>query len=199
MTIGPAHIVRTWNDIVATRMLSMPAVVVAPYLDARQLATIDKQRVYGIALDRGSYIDPMWQELQGWNKASVMGAQGLMDAVKPGDLVAIDGEEGIVVVAPEGTILKYYQERKGTRCKRDPHWVNESMRRMVDAIRPARFARGWRPPLDLPPADNLQLLAIARKVAGGKLPSDDDDAFVQGLMTPPRVEPDELPELEFQA
>jgi hypothetical protein len=193
--LGPAHICATWSDLVATQLLPMPAIVVAPYLDARQLGTIAEQRIYGIALERGSYVDPMWEELSSYKKPTMLGCRGILADVRQGDLIAMDGEEGVVVVRPEGRILDYCKDRKGSRVKRDPHWVTECMRRMADSIRLARFGRGYTPPLDLPTEANQRLLAIARKVAGGTLPTSEEDSFVQELMNPPRVEPEELPEI----
>lgn len=193
--IGPAHVCATWNDLVATAFLKMPAIVVAPYLDSRQIGTLDLQRIYGIVLERASTVDVVWEELRGVSRPSLIGCAGILEHVRSGDLVAIDPDEAVAVVAPEGRLLEYYRGRKGGRCKRDPHWVVESLRRLGDAIRPARYARGYRPPLDLPRDMQERLFAIARKVAGGNLPSPEEDAVVAALMDPPRVEPEELPDL----
>src|SRR5688500_4221259 len=116
--IGPAHIVHTWNDLVATATVPMPVIVVAPYLEERMLDVIELRRVYGFVLDRGSLIDPIWEKLRDITKPSVVGCRGAYAAVQPGETVGIDGEDGVAVASPKEAAVKYFQSMKGVPAPR---------------------------------------------------------------------------------
>jgi hypothetical protein len=186
--IGPAFVLHTWSDIIATHHLKMPVVLVAPYLEKRALDRIDKRRIYGIVVDRGSVVDPLWEELWRVPKPSLIGCRGAYEATKNDDLVAIDGKNYTAVVRPEGTLLAHYQNLKGTRCPRDPKEVQDVLLRFGDTIRQARYFRGYRNPLDLP-GEAGQLFEIARRVARGEGPTPEQNEYVRGLLDPPPAPP----------
>src|SRR5438067_132077 len=128
--IGPALVLHTWNDIVATNHLKMPVIIVAPYLEKRMLDRIDKRRVYGLVVDHGSVVDPLWSFLWDIPKPSLLGCRGVYEEAKNGDLIAIDGKNYTAVVRPEGKLLAYYQGQKGGRVERDKPGVKEGSLRL---------------------------------------------------------------------
>ena len=183
-TIGPAYVVSTWRDIVATKLLRMPHIIVAPYLEKRMLDVLDVQRCYGIVVDHGSIIDPLFDDLQGVKRPSVIGCTGIYDQAQNEDLIAIDGEEHLAILAPEGNILDYYVSQKGSKCRREPHDVMQVVLRFADVIRTSRLYKGWQIPLDLPD-DRNRLFAIARKVCAGHAPAPDEDEYIRSLIDAP--------------
>jgi hypothetical protein len=68
--------------------------------------------VYGFVLEAGGAGDPARVFYSNQHRATVMQAKGILAAVKPGDLLVVDGVEAKVYVDPdEATIAKYEELR----------------------------------------------------------------------------------------
>jgi hypothetical protein len=189
--IGPAHVVHTWNDLVATAEVPMPVIVVAPYLEPRMVDIVELRRVYGFVIERGSLIDPIWEKLREVTKASVVGCKGAYAEIQPGEMIGIDGEDGVAVASPKDAAIKYFQQMKGERAARLNDLELQTLDRFISTIRTAWLHTQQRPPLDLDDAGR-RLFAIARQVAAGEPPGPGDDDYVRGLIeSPPPAEPPE--------
>lgn len=187
--IGEAFVVSTWNDLLAIGMAPMPVIVVAPYLEERMIDVIDLRRVYGFVVSRGSVIDPVHDKLSEVTKPSLVGCAGAYEEIRTGRTVAIDTDQEVCVLEPEGRVLEYLRARKGTRARRLEPLERSALDRLAGAVRGAWFYKGWTAPLDLPD-DRGRLVAIARKVAAGQAPSPEEDEYVKSLMDPPEPPPE---------
>ncbi|HVY60384.1 MAG TPA: hypothetical protein VHF22_01975, partial [Planctomycetota bacterium] len=156
----------------------------------KMIETVDPQRLYGIVVDRGSIIDPVYGALAAFKKPTMVGARGIYEAAQPGDLVALDGERHLAVLRPDAAVEAHYRAQKGLKCPRDPQQVTEVLRRFADTIRMSRMHRGFRTPLDLPADDQEFIRALAHKVYRGEAPTPDEDDRMRGLIEAPVPAPE---------
>ena len=76
------------------------AVLVCEYLRPADAALLDPSRLAGVATDEGGADGHTAIMLRALGVPAVLGAAGLAQAVRPGDVVVVDGGEGSVVVNP---------------------------------------------------------------------------------------------------
>ncbi len=76
------------------------AVLVCEYLRPADAALLDPSRLAGVATDEGGAEGHTAIMLRALGVPAVLGATGLAQAARPGDIVVVDGGEGSVVVNP---------------------------------------------------------------------------------------------------
>ncbi len=91
--------------------------LVAHALHPSDAVEIKKENVIGFVMDAGgktSHIVIMAESLE---IPAVVGLKRVTREISPGDLIIIDGNEGVVYINPETEILKEYRQRKRKQAK----------------------------------------------------------------------------------
>ena len=93
--------------------LAVPAIVVAPDLAPSLAATLPRERLLGLALEAGSATSHAAILARAYGIPAVVGVAGLLDALAATDPdeLAIDGDSGEVVVAPDAAVHARYDRR----------------------------------------------------------------------------------------
>ena len=76
------------------------AVLVSEYLRPADAALLNPARLAGVATEEGGLEGHTSVMLRALGVPAVLGVQGLSQAIQPGDLVVVDGSEGVVVLNP---------------------------------------------------------------------------------------------------
>lgn len=86
--------------MIADLDLSEPAVLVARELFPSQTAAIDKLKIAAIVTERGAGTSHAAIIARSMGIPAVSGIEGILHVVKTGDILAVDGREGCVIVNP---------------------------------------------------------------------------------------------------
>ncbi|HMM33614.1 MAG TPA: phosphoenolpyruvate--protein phosphotransferase, partial [Thermoanaerobaculia bacterium] len=89
--------------------LGEAAVVVAARLGPGQLLALPRSRVRGLVLAEGGTLSHTVVLARAFGVPCVTGVDGIERALATGDEVVVDGERGLVVVAPKGPVLRFYE------------------------------------------------------------------------------------------
>lgn len=103
------HLVGAQRSAVAT--LDHPTVIVSRDLTPSQAASFDTSRVLGFATDLGGSTSHTAIVARALGLPAVVGCRALMSLVSDGDLIAVDGERGTVVVDPDDATLDEHRAR----------------------------------------------------------------------------------------
>lgn len=90
--------------------LSSPTVVLARNLTPSEVANLDRKMVQGFATELGGPTSHTAIVAQGLGIPAVVGAGPFLTEVSGGDTVIVDGERGIVVVRPDESTFREYEE-----------------------------------------------------------------------------------------
>jgi phosphoenolpyruvate-protein phosphotransferase (PTS system enzyme I) len=90
--------------------LSEPLILVAPEIRPSQAAMFDKLPVSGIATEAGGSTGHAAVLARGLGIPAVSGLTGLLGQVNNGDVLAVDGREGIVIVNPGPEVEAAYRK-----------------------------------------------------------------------------------------
>ncbi|MBO0699624.1 MAG: phosphoenolpyruvate--protein phosphotransferase, partial [Zavarzinella sp.] len=90
--------------------LSEPLILIAPEIRPSQAAMFDKLPVSGIATEAGGSTGHAAVLARGLGIPAVSGLTGLLAQIHNGDLLAVDGREGIVVVNPGPEVEAAYRK-----------------------------------------------------------------------------------------
>ncbi|MEM7808876.1 MAG: phosphoenolpyruvate--protein phosphotransferase [Planctomycetota bacterium] len=96
--------------------LERDVVVVAPDLLPSQTAALDRQRVLGFATDAGGRTSHTAIVARAMNIPAVVGLGDATSAITGGDVVVIDGTNGLIVIDPTDEQLIEYRERAVRRA-----------------------------------------------------------------------------------
>lgn len=92
--------------------LRKKVVLVAETLTPSDTANMNKEYVLGFATDRGGLTSHVAIISREYGIPAVVGLGNITESVKPGDLIIVDGSDGVVVINPdEATLRKYEAER----------------------------------------------------------------------------------------
>jgi len=97
------------------RRLSPPpadSIIIADTLSPADMAQIDPGQVAGVGTMLGGAEGHTAIMARALELPAVLGAHGLMDGVRSGDTVVIDGSKGRIVVNPEARTLRTYKARR---------------------------------------------------------------------------------------
>jgi len=92
--------------------LDHPVILFAHDLSPSETAQLDVSRVLGFATDVGSRTGHSAIVARSLEIPAVVGLHDVTAMLKPNDTVVLDGDEGLVVVAPSETVLKEYQNKQ---------------------------------------------------------------------------------------
>lgn len=100
-----------------TPLFSIPrgSIVVAAELTPADTAQLDPEHVVGIAAESGGPQGHTAILARALGLPAVLGAAGLLEAVRTGDPLLVDGEIGQVVVHPSPASVRQYRRRRGER------------------------------------------------------------------------------------
>lgn len=92
--------------------LGEDSVVVAARLGPAQLLALPRNRVRGLVLSEGGTLSHTVVLARAFGVPCVTGVEGIERALATGDELVVDGERGLVVVAPRGPIERFYEEQR---------------------------------------------------------------------------------------
>ncbi len=92
--------------------LEKPVILVAKDLQPSQTASLDKNRVIGFVTEMGNTTSHTAIIARTLGIPAVVGLSGILKNVKNGDLLAIDGSTGDVIIAPEEKELADFENRR---------------------------------------------------------------------------------------
>ncbi|WP_347243032.1 phosphoenolpyruvate--protein phosphotransferase [Thermogutta sp.] len=90
--------------------LTSPAVVLARNLTPSEVANLDRKMVRGFATEVGGPTSHTAIVAQGMGIPAVVGTGPFLNEVSGGDIVIVDGDRGIVIVRPDESTLREYEE-----------------------------------------------------------------------------------------
>jgi phosphotransferase system enzyme I (PtsI) len=97
--------------------LTEPHILVAHNLTPSDTATMNKERVLGIATDLGSRTSHTAILARSLNIPAVVGLHNVTEKLETGQHVLVDGTNGLVIVDPTAETLAYYGELESRRIK----------------------------------------------------------------------------------
>ena len=89
-----------------------PVVLVAHELTPSQAASIDRQKILGIATDAGGRTSHTSIVARALQIPAVVGCHELTSTIQNGDQIIVDGETGKVLVRPSAEDITHYRERQ---------------------------------------------------------------------------------------
>lgn len=90
--------------------LTSPAVIVARNLTPSEVANLDRRVIRGFAMELGGPTSHTAIVAQGMGIPAVVGTGPFLTEIAGGDTVIVDGDRGIVIVRPDESTLREYQE-----------------------------------------------------------------------------------------
>ena len=97
--------------------LTEPHILIAHNLTPSETATMQKERVLGIATDLGSRTSHTAILARSLNIPAVVGLHNVTEKLETGQLVLVDGTNGLVIVDPTPETLAYYDELESRRVR----------------------------------------------------------------------------------
>ena len=91
--------------------LPYPAIVVARDLTPSDTASLDKKNVLGFVTEIGGITSHTAIIAEALGIPAIIGAKGIMDLAKDKDILILDGNEGEIIIEPDGDILKHYKKK----------------------------------------------------------------------------------------
>lgn len=92
--------------------LEKPVILVAKDLQPSQTASLDKNRVIGFVTEMGNTTSHTAIIARTLGIPAVVGLSGILKTVKNGDILAIDGSTGDVVMGPDSKVLEDFENRR---------------------------------------------------------------------------------------
>jgi phosphotransferase system enzyme I (PtsI) len=141
--------------------LDVPSIVVAPDLTPSQTARLPKERLLGLVTETGGRTSHVAIMARSLGIPAVVGTGGIVAQVKSGQVVALDGTSGEVVLHPEAAELAEWQQRQNQlrtdRCRRQALAAQPAI--TVDGQRVTLMANIGRPS-EVQPALNMGAAGI---------------------------------------
>jgi phosphotransferase system enzyme I (PtsI) len=134
--------------------LMHPMVVVARELRASDTVTMDRERILGFVTELGGKQTHAAILARSLGVPAIVGAAGVLERVRTGDTLAVDGATGSVIVEPDRETVEVYGEK---RREREREWAE--LREIVDL--PSETADGVRVTLEA----NIASVEDAREAA----------------------------------
>jgi phosphotransferase system enzyme I (PtsI) len=140
--------------------LAHPMVVVARELRASDTVTMDRERILGFVTELGGKQTHAAILARSLGVPAIVGAAGVLDSVRTGEVLAVDGAAGSVIVGPDRETVEFYSERRQERERE-----RVELGSLVDV--PAETADGVRVTLEANIASVEDARAAARLNADG--------------------------------
>lgn len=106
--------------------LGEKCIVVAESFTASEIAQMDRDMVLGFVSQEGTQASHAAIMARNLGVPAVVEVQGILDAVETGDMIVVDGCDGVVILNPDGPTLERYREKQ-----RRVLAFNEKLRRMT--------------------------------------------------------------------
>ncbi|AOT70402.1 phosphoenolpyruvate--protein phosphotransferase [Geosporobacter ferrireducens] len=116
------------KEIPNLSVLKDEVVLVAHDITPSDTAQMDREKVLGFITDIGGRTSHSAIMARSMEIPAVLGLKNITEQVKTGDYVAFDGDEGVVFVNPEDSVVKSYLERKEKELA-----VKRELMRLVDS------------------------------------------------------------------
>jgi phosphotransferase system enzyme I (PtsI) len=107
------------------RDLKEPVVVLAQDLTPSETATLDKNTVLAFATEHGGRTSHTAIMANAMELPAVVGIGHFLSDVTSGNLVIVDGAEGVVVLEPDESALAQYRKVRDARLSRSGFWIVE--------------------------------------------------------------------------
>lgn len=108
-----------------------PAVFVAHDLTPTETAQLDRTKVLGFAIELGSRTSHTAIMARSLGLPAVVRLHGLLETLRHGDEVLIDGDEGVFIIHPSPQTLAGYRKRERLTEKREARLLAESSKPAV--------------------------------------------------------------------
>jgi len=110
-----AMLLRLWYGQKSTSLSSLkePCVIATRELKPSNTAGFNGGKILAILTETGGVTSHAAIIAKSYGIPAVLGIEGLLSAVKQGQLSAVDASEGTVIIDPEEDIVKEYQEKSG--------------------------------------------------------------------------------------
>ena len=99
--------------------LSEPSILVADYLLPSEMFELDTSMILGICLDRGGKTSHVAILARSLEIPAVLGLGDISESVKNGDIVAIDGKEGVAVINPDKAAADRFRARRNAEARQE--------------------------------------------------------------------------------
>lgn len=100
------------NPTLNAANLSEEGILIAPNISPSELAQMDKKLLRGFVTDAGGRTSHTGILARSLKIPAVIGLSDVTSRVKEGDLLLIDGNEGVVIVNPNLTLIQEYESKK---------------------------------------------------------------------------------------
>lgn len=107
------------GEMLETPMFDHPVIVVAKDLTPSDTVQLDRSRVLGFAVETGSAVSHAAIIARSMNVPALVRVAGISDELHSGDLVLIDGDEGVLILNPSETTLDESRVREEAAEKRE--------------------------------------------------------------------------------
>jgi len=110
-----AMLLRLWYGQKSSSLASLrePCVIATRELKPSGTAGFNGGKILAILTETGGVTSHAAIIAKSYGIPAVLGVEGLLSSVKQGQCVAVDAEEGTVIIDPEEDIVKEYQEKSG--------------------------------------------------------------------------------------
>jgi phosphotransferase system enzyme I (PtsI) len=108
-------LVRSEGSVLPETMES--SVVIAGSLSPGEAVAFHKKKVKALVTETGGRTSHLAIIARGLKLTAVLGSSGIVESVKPGDEVIVDGMDGIVVVNPDAEVRVAYARREKERAE----------------------------------------------------------------------------------
>jgi len=107
------------GEMLEAPMFDHPVIVVAKDLTPSDTVQLDRSRVLAFAVETGSAVSHAAIIARSMNVPAVVRLAGISDELHSGDLVLIDGDEGVLILNPSETTLNESRVREAAAEKRE--------------------------------------------------------------------------------
>ncbi len=203
-TLGPAYIYRGPKSLDEIYHSGDPLVVFAHEIPLPELRRMDKRRVRGFVFEKGELFDETHDILRKEKRAAVMKVSRVLEQVKGGETILLDGVRGIVYIDPDQAMLTRYDPLRKAGPPKEEEELQmlaklkieaelEKRRKLAAALKPAPGDKDWAPPapptrlFSREPSAILRWVLLESPEAQARLQSVPPQESVFGLKMPARV------------
>ncbi len=94
--------------------LQEKSIVVARNFTASEIVQMDRDRVLGFVSQEGTLASHAVIMARNWGVPAVVDVSNVLDVVETGDMIVVDGSDGVVILNPDEPTLERYREKQ--RC-----------------------------------------------------------------------------------
>jgi len=107
------------------RDIHEPSIVLARDLTPSETASLDRNSILAFATEHGGRTSHTAIMANAMELPAVVGVGQFLAEVTSGEMVIIDGAEGIVIIDPDASVLAQYRKTRDARISRSGYWVVE--------------------------------------------------------------------------